>query len=144
MLEPRQLNVETYLEFMNLAETRRAVHVGDQEFQSPNKVYFSMQGDFMQSSMPIVEGLLEKGLRIMFYRYLKILIENLHLFKQIISYLVATWTLFVPIPCQKMLFVICGGVALMNIVAQKGMDSIWKRNLLDMSENPKILRMQQF
>ena len=68
VLEPRQLNVETYLEFINLAETRRAVHVGDQEFQPPTKVYFSMQGDFMQSAMPFVEGLLDKGLRIMFYR----------------------------------------------------------------------------
>lgn len=43
--------------------------MGNQEFAPPNKVYFSMSKDFMNSAMPFVESLLDRGLRIMFYRY---------------------------------------------------------------------------
>lgn len=69
VLYPDLFDLDSYLMFVNQAHIRRALHVGNQEFAPPPAVYFNMAKDFMNSAMHFVEYLLDRGMRIMFYRW---------------------------------------------------------------------------
>lgn len=50
-------------------QIRRAIHVGDNSFDYQNWVVFQqMLDDFPKTAMHLIEALLDRGIRVMYYR----------------------------------------------------------------------------
>ncbi|XP_063233689.1 venom serine carboxypeptidase-like [Bacillus rossius redtenbacheri] len=68
ILEASGESEESYVEFLNGASVRSALHVGNQTFMDDGVAsYDHLEADIMQSVSPWVERLLDSGYRVVFY-----------------------------------------------------------------------------
>ena len=66
-IDPNDISTNPYNDFLNLPATRASIHVGNTPFSDGSDVETCLLSDMMNSSKPMVAGVLDGGYQVMIY-----------------------------------------------------------------------------
>ena len=66
-IDPNDISTNPYNDFLNLPATRASIHVGNMPFSDGSDVETCLLADMMNSSKPMVAGVLDGGYKVMIY-----------------------------------------------------------------------------